>query len=273
MTTETVPSADGTRLNCVRYGARGPDVLVVHGQGEHAGRYQELGTLLGSWGYRATIMELRGHGHSEGVRNHVRRWSDYGEDIHAVVRTLGESYALVAHSMGGLAVLDYLRQGLSPQPVGLVLSDPLVGLAFTPPVVKVTAARLLSGIYPELALPTELDTSLLSRDKEVVRRYDEDPLINRKVTVRWFTEMVAAMARVRDGRQYTIPLLMLIGTADGITSPAASTALFESWAGPRTLHRYEGWYHEIFNEPERARAFEDVRVWLQERLSPQVSPA
>ncbi|HEY4001211.1 MAG TPA: alpha/beta hydrolase, partial [Candidatus Xenobia bacterium] len=243
-------SPDGTRLNLYRWG-QGPDVLIVHGQGEHGQRYDHVGQYLAGSGFRVTLVELRGHGQSGGLRGHVANWSRYSEDVAAAVHELESPYAMVAHSMGGLVTLDYLRQNLEPEPIGVVLSNPLVGLAFEPDKVKTTAAQILTRVFPELALTTDLDTNKLSRDPAVVRAYNDDPEVIRRVSVRWYTEMVAAIGRVRDGSQFKLPLLMLVGSSDGITSPQASEALVQSWGGPKVMHVYEGFYHELFNEPEK----------------------
>ncbi|MHB2017823.1 MAG: alpha/beta hydrolase [Candidatus Xenobia bacterium] len=275
-------SRDGTKLRLLEWGDAPKSVILVHGQAEHVGRYGYVAQALVKAGYHVAAADLRGHGKSGGNRCHVERWTQYHEDVRAVVEAVARPYVLLGHSMGGLVVLDMMddrvshqtsglnvmdlaRQRLEPPPLGVIVSNPLLQLAFTPPAWKVAAGKLLSNVIPTLALPTELDTRLLSRDAEVVRLYNSDPLVGKVATSRWFTEMLAAQERVRSsGPSCTRPLLMLLGGADGICLAKASEQLYETWAGPKALKQYPNLYHELLNEPERDQVLGDMLAWLQE---------
>lgn len=258
-----IASADGSPLRVVRWGDAGRDVLLVHGLAEHAGRYAHVAQALNGAGYRASFVELRGHGESGGKRGHVDAWRRYAEDLWAAAKTLEDSFAIVAHSMGGLVALDALREALGQPVLGLALSNPMLGLAFEPPKLKVKASRVLSRLVPGLHLRNELDAKRLSRDAEVVRRYEADPQVFDTITPRWFVESQDAIARVKAAApRMTVPLLMMIGESDGICSPAEGLALATRWGGPKQVNRYPELYHELFNEPEQAEVFADLTRWL-----------
>lgn len=267
--TRKVESADGTPLRVVVWddvpaGSGNPrDVLLVHGYAEHAGRYTHVGAALNRAGYRVTFVELRGHGESGGQRGHVDRWRRYVEDLWAAATCVEGSFAVVAHSMGGLVVFDALREAIRQPVLGVATSNPLVALGFVPPKFKVKAAGLLSRLLPRLNMPGELDPNNICRDPDVVRRYIADPLVFDTITPRWFTEMLGATARVRDaGPRMSHPLLMLVGEADAVTSPKAAIELGERWGGPKVVRRYPGLYHELFNEPEKEQVLGDLIAWL-----------
>lgn len=257
MTPEFLDSADGTRLRVVRWGEGTRDVLIVGGLAEHAGRYDHVGKAFAAAGWRATCVELRGHGHSGGRRSHVDAWSQYTDDIRAAANLLRAPWCLVAHSMGGLASLDAIRGGLRPHRVAL--SNPLVGVQMEVPRLKVAAGRLLSRAWPTLALANELDPSALSRDPEVGRAYLADPLIYGKVTTRWYTEMVAAQARVASAG-YDVPMGFFLAPEDPITSYRSSKALADRTRS--YVKEYPGMRHEIFNEIGKEGAIADVIGWL-----------
>lgn len=262
----TLTSRDGTRLAVRRWTGSGDvraEVVLCHGLAEHMGRYTHVAERLVREGYAVTGFELRGHGHSAGKRGFVRRWSDYTDDLWAVVAEVGKPCFIVAHSMGGLVATDALRAPPC-EVLGLVLSDPLLGVLVKAPPVKVFAGRLLSRILPGLPLGNELDTKLLTHDAEIVRAYDEDPLVFKTITPRWFTEMTAAIERVHGhAPSYRLPMLMLVGEQDKICSPEANYRFSEAYGGAdKKLVRYPGLYHEIFNELQREQVFLDLIAWL-----------
>lgn len=257
-------SDDGTPLRLARWGDdHDRDVLLVHGLAEHAGRYQHVAEALVDAGWRVTLVELRGHGESGGQRGHTRYWHRYVEDVQAAAGVVGRPFVLVAHSMGGLVSLDALREPITPACKAVALSNPQLGLAFVPPAWKVTLGRVLTHFFPILPIPSELDTAAISRDAEVVRAYEADPLVFSTITPRWYTEMKSAMERVnRAAGDYRIPLRMMVGTQDQIIDPAAGQAFAARWGGDATVEAYEGLYHELFNEPEKAEVLGGLVAWL-----------
>ncbi len=265
-------SRDGTTLNLVQWSPDGQpraDILLVHGLAEHMGRYDHVAEALTTAGYQVTGVELRGHGDSEGKRGHVDEWRRYVDDFRAAAYKIGRSHYVVAHSMGGLVALDALRKPIGPEVLGVCISNPLLGVAVDAPAIKIWAAGLLSRIWPTLPLGNELDTNHLSRDVDVVRRYEEDTLVYGTITPRWYTEMLTAIDRVfQDARSFSTPMLVLVGEGDRITSVEASHDFFERYgANDKDCINYPGLYHELFNEPEKEQILHDVTEWLKREAS------
>lgn len=259
-------SPDGTRLRIVRFGValpeKGRDLLVVHGLAEHAGRYAHVARAFASRGWRVSVLELRGHGHSGGKRGHVMRWQEYVDDVSAAVKTISPDYAILAHSMGGLVTLESLRLGLTPRRVAL--SNPLLGVRVQAPVLKEKAAHVLSRIWPSLALTNELDASMLSRDVSVGQAYDKDPLVYNTISPRWYTEMRNAIARVTaaDWAAWGGKMRFHLSDTDPITDPPVSRTLVGRTPG-LDVKEYPGMLHELFNEIGKEQVIADVADWLE----------
>ncbi|MAY80917.1 MAG: hydrolase [Deltaproteobacteria bacterium] len=265
MQTSFITSSDGTKLRIGKSGDGSKNILLVPGLAEHLGRYEHVVEALNTAGWSVTVVELRGHGKSEGKQGHVDQWNQYLEDVQAAAATIDGPVVVLGHSMGGLVALDLAINGLPNGISALALSDPNVAVAIEAPTVKVMGARLLSKLFPGLSLDNELDSKLISRDPAVVEKYNADPLVYSTITPRWYTEMVKSQERVVDhSTAYTLPLLMLLGEGDAICDWKASEALARNWGGTAKTIRYPELYHEIFNEPEKEQVISDLVQWLGE---------
>jgi len=260
---------DGTRLHLVDAPVQTPHgvVAICHGLGEHIGRYDHVIAALNQAGWSVYGLDLRGHGRSAGRRGHVREFADYVNDVEALwahVQTV-EPPTLprvqLGHSMGGLVAVHYaLRHS---ELAGLALSGPLLGVAAKVPAWKAAAGRLLSSLWPTLAMANEVDPHALSRDAAVVAAYEADPLVHDRVTARWFTSMTAAMATAQTrATAINMPLWLRHGAADTVTDPAAATAFAERVHASADTQLVPNARHEIFNEPERETVLNDLRTWL-----------
>jgi lysophospholipase len=274
MTSEILQSSDGTALHTIQAPAIGDTkahVVLCHGANEHVGRYGHVIEALNKAGFAVTGLDLRGHGKSGGKRCHVLRWEHYSEDLRVVIQSVGSPVFVLGHSMGGLVALEALRSGINGTEIkGVLISNPLLGLAFTPPRIKAAFAKLLSTVIPGLLMGNEVNPDHLSHDQAMNAAYIADPLVSKKLSPRWFTEMLSAVQRVHEAAgSYETPLLLMQGTADPVTSAPMALEFFEGYGGPKTLQAHEGLYHEIFNEIEREKVIADMISWLNDQTDAQ----
>jgi alpha-beta hydrolase superfamily lysophospholipase len=246
-------------------------ILLVHGFGEHSGRYEALIAHLLGKGHSVTVYDQRGHGKSAGLYGHVDRFAQYEEDLDfmvSVVNSHNESQKLflVAHSMGGLVALRYLMR----QPwavMGAVISAPLVEIATKVPAHKRFIAKMSAALAPRMRMANEINPSVLSRDAEIGRAYAADPLVGKMVSTRWFSEALKAMDELkRSAPQIIHPVLVMHGSEDKLANVEATKNLFVNvGSADKRMKIYEGYYHELFNEPEKQEIYERVTDWLELR--------
>lgn len=268
-----VRTEDGLELFARAWPAGGTGCLaILHGYGEHSGRYEAFARWLNGQGWDVIACDLRGHGRSPGRRGHIRRFSEYLQDaaaLHAGARDLapGRPVFLLGHSLGGLIAVHYTQEG-GEDLAGLILSSPALRVAMPVAAWKRLSAPILSHLWPSFSAPSEIDPVWLSHDAGVVEAYRTDPLVHRVGTARWVTEMQAAQAAaLHEARTLVFPLLVLQGGADRLTDPAATEKFFQAaGAKDKTFKSYEGFYHEPLNEVGKERVWEDVRIWLEAHL-------
>jgi alpha-beta hydrolase superfamily lysophospholipase len=273
-------SQDGTQLHERVWPVDGRAlavVLIVHGYGEHIGRYDQTARDLNQSGFQVRGFDLRGHGQSGGARGHCLRFGEYLEDLEAAVvraRAEGMPLYLLGHSFGALISSHYAMDHAN-QLAGLVLTSPFFALALPVPAPKVWAGKLFSKLLPTLALPTGLKGTDVSRDPDVQRLYDSDPLNNKKATARWFTEsQEAQVTLLQRASRMTLPLLMVAGGADPVAAAPHARVVFDHFgATDKTLRMLDGQLHEVLNElPEdRQKTIREIAEWL--RAHAQNAPA
>jgi alpha-beta hydrolase superfamily lysophospholipase len=244
-------------------------LLLVHGLAEHSGRYEHVGSWFAERGCAVHAYDQRGHGRSAGIPGHLRRFSDYLDDLDAVLRRLRERHPelpvfLVGHSMGGLVVAAFARER-QPEVAGIAMSGAALRIPANVSRATIAATRVLVRVLPRLRLNAPLDPAGLSRVPEVVRAYVDDPLIFSRITASFASELFGAMRRTGDGgADVRLPALLLHGEADPICPMEASRRFFDQLGvAEKKLRTYPGLLHEIFNEPERERVFEDLLDWLR----------
>jgi len=268
-------ATDGLRLYWRRYAPLAPKatVMVLHGAGDHGGRYAGITDALVRAGHEVALLDFRGHGQSDGRRWYVDQFEDYLADLDAFashVRAGAGSRPLfvVAHSQGAHIAAHWgLRPGLGVS--GFVLSSPFFRLAVDPPKVKVWASLLVGKVLPFLPVDAALDLAELTSDPEMQRFTAEDPLYIRKTTPRWFSESGRAQEALgRRMGEFSYPLLVMLGTADRIADPEAGRAFLAAAASTdKTLREYQGLRHEIFNEVGRGAPIADAVSWISERAA------
>jgi alpha-beta hydrolase superfamily lysophospholipase len=254
----TFASRDGTTLHELHWPAESPKggVAIIHGYGEHIGRYDHVGKALAARGLTARGVDFRGHGQSAGARGHIQRFDEYLDDLAALIARCPERpLFLLAHSMGALVATEYLLKHGSDPFSGVVLSSPYYGLKLRVSPVKIYAGKFFSSLLPKLGLPTGLKGADVCRDPELQKLYDSDPLNNKNATARWFTEATAAQEHVAaHAGEIKVPLLMMQGAGDRVADPDMSRKIFDKLSSAdKTLSWLEGQYHEVFNEPADIR--------------------
>lgn len=278
-TVSRATAADGTDLLVRHWPATGQawaSVLLVHGLGEHSGRYEHVGDQMAAAGLDVYAYDHRGAGGSGGWRGHVDRWSQQHDDLEERLREVrasaaGRPVVLYGHSLGGLIVLGYLLTD-RPEPDLAIVSAP--GLDANLPSWKRALAPILGRIAPTLAIPNGIDGSTLSRDPSVAAKVGADPLAARSSTARFGAEALAEQTRVRrDHAGLTVPTLVLHGLDDGLVPAQASEILAPL---PNVTRRtYPGLRHELHNEPEGPEIIDEMIGWIRERatITPQSNTA
>lgn len=254
------------------------DVVIVHGYAEHTGRYAELITALDAAGFACHLIELRGHGRSEGVRGYVHRFGDYLDDLDLFLGRIGEIQPperpaapriLLGHSLGGLISLAYVLRRPDAF-AALAVSSPFLHPAMEVPRLKAGLASIVSTLAPTYLTPSEIDSRWLSHDPAVVDAYDRDPLVFKTFSPHWFFAIRPAQEEVLErAGEIRLPALFLLGDADRVADPARSREVFERLGGAdKQLEVYPSFFHEVFNEVERARPIQDLLRWLERRVAP-----
>lgn len=247
-------------------------LLVVHGLGEHSGRYRYVVDHFVPLGYAIYALDHIGHGKSEGEREVIERFSDFIATLKifdAMVRgwQAGKPIFLYGHSMGGLITCTYLldyQAGFQ----GAVISAPAIKVSDSISPLIILMGKVFSTIAPKLGV-LALDIRGISRDPQEVDTYAHDPLIFKgKTPARLAAEMLKAMQRVTaELEKIRLPLIIIQGGADKLVDPGGAQLLYDEASSPdKTLKIYPALYHEVHNEPERLLVFKDIETWLEAHI-------
>ncbi len=272
----TFTSFDGTSLYFREWSVKEPlaNILIIHGLGEHSGRYLKLAEDFNKSGFSVFAFDLRGHGRSGGKRGHIMNFNEYLYDVDNFKQMLHKRSPkplfILGHSMGGLIAMNFTIKNQA-EIQGLITSSPLFRIRAKVPEWKKKLGVFLSSRIPSLSMSNGLNPYHLSHAPEVVKAYIKDPLVHRKVTARWFTEITKAMEETfRIAKRLNVPVLMLHGGEDLLTDPKGSEDIFELLTvRDKTLKIYNGFYHEIYNEVEREKPVADTIEWMKKKIISQ----
>ncbi len=247
-------------------------LVIVHGFGEHIGRYHNVVQGLVPRGYAVWGFDLRGHGRSAGQRGHIRSWLEYREDLANFVRYVSAhektpNLFMFGHSLGSLIAQDYVLHypdGLR----GCILS----GIVFEPLGVSkpalIAMAKMLSTLWPTFPLDLRLETAALSRNKDVVAAYERDPLVHHKASARFGTESLRTIEWVKaHSPEWSVPVHIIHGDSDRLNLPHGSQVFYDL---VRTLKKemrlYPGGYHEPHNDLDYPRVVIDLDTWMSKQM-------
>lgn len=246
-------------------------VCLVHGLGEHSGRYPHVGKAFADAGFALVAFDLRGHGKSGGQRGHFPSIDAIMDDIHQHIRQGSDKFPglpvfLYGHSLGGLLVLNYATYHQHS-----LTGVTATGAGLRSPVLeqkaKVVLSKVLGGLLPTVTIPTGLDVDGISRDPEVVRTYKADPLVHEIATLSTARAGLSAVERAfAHTAEFSTPLLLIHGNADKLTYARGSQEFAALVPGKCTLKLWDGLYHEIHNEPEQNEVLAFIIDWMNSQL-------
>jgi len=245
---------------------------LVHGMGEHMGRYAHLAEMLNGEGYAVLGFDQRGHGQTEGKRGHVPQYESLLEGVDLLLEQAERKYPgipvfLFGHSMGGNVTLNYLLRR-QPDIRGAIVTGPWLKLAFKPPSLQSIVGRVVERFYPSFTNHRPMRAENLTTDPAMIERYVNDPLGHGQITARFFFGVQrAGLWALSHAYMLQVPLLLMHGGDDKVTSIHASKQ-FASQAGQRVDWReWPDFKHELHNETRREEVFAVIRAWLREQLN------
>lgn len=246
-------------------------VHLVHGLGEHTARYSHVAEALVEAGFIVVGFDLRGHGLSEGRRGHtpdfeylLNDMQIFLEDSHQRVGDSLPSF-LYGHSLGGVLVINYIlcRQ---PKLTGAIVTSPTLALAYEPSKIKLFLARLMAKLMPTFSLKNGLETTALSRDLAVVKAYEDDVYVHDTLSARLGLDILESGSfALEHAQNWKMPLLLMHGTADRITSHKASRQFADKAGGSVDLVLWEDYYHELQNDLGNKMVIKKLISWLEEK--------
>jgi alpha-beta hydrolase superfamily lysophospholipase len=248
-------------------------VVLVHGLGEHAGRYGEVASQLRSWGFIVRAYDQQGHGQSAGARGDMLRPGSLQADLGLVIDATRQRphsanlpLVLLGHSMGGLVVARALSEQLRHVDA-VVLSSPALGA--TPNIVQKVLLATLPKLAPHLCVDNGLDANFVARDAAAVQAYKADPLVHRRISTGLAAWILSQGTRTAiEAARWSVPTLLLYAGDDHLVQAGASAAFARSAPGTVVqAHCFEAMYHEIFNDPEREQVYRVLKPWLLARFS------
>ena len=244
--------------------ARGT-VCLVHGLGEHSGRYAHVAAAFTTAGLSLHAIDLRGHGQSEGPRGHTPSLAQWLDDIDMLLKgaTLELPRFLYGHSLGGLLILNYGIHRRS-QLTGIISTGPVLRISAEVPPLKAVLGKILASLWPTFSLRSGLVAADLSRDQDVVQAYIDDPLVHDLVSSRLFVEMIAAgQDTLEKAADFQLPVLLYHAQIDRLTDHTATEEFYAKIGSvDKTLHIWPNLYHEVHNEPEKDQVLAEMIEWI-----------
>lgn len=273
-----IEASDGTKLHYLSRQVKRPkyQILAVHGLGEHGGRYAWFADQIREDGGNFCILDLRGHGLSEGTKGHSPSYQQLISDIEVFVsqqKTENIPAFFFGHSLGGGLALNYALR-LSSEPMdtrptfmGFIASSPLLKLSFEPPAWKIFLAGLLVKLWPSFSLDRDIDPNLLTQHKGRAESYRTDPLNHELVSAAMTLGFLeAGDSALRAAPELKIPTLILHGEEDGVTDINSSKQFAKSAGDMVDFKSFPDSYHELINEINRVQVVGNIKKWIRGKI-------
>ena len=268
---EMISATDGVQLYWQAWEPDGgiqATVCMVHGLGEHAGRYTHVAQAFVANGMAFHAIDLRGHGKSEGKRGHTPSLDQWLDDVKLLLERANTDQPrfLYGHSLGGAIALYFcLHPAVSL--AGVIATGPSLRRSFEVQAIKIVLGKAMSNLWPTFSQHSNLDPKAISRDKSVVQAYIDDPLVHDWASARLFIEgSRAGEETLARASELNLPLLLVCGQEDAIVDVKACEEFFERVSSDdKTLRILPGLFHEVHNEPEKASVIEEIVEWVNQR--------
>jgi len=247
-------------------------IVLVHGLGEHIGRYEHVADYFNQNLVNVFGFDLRGHGKSSGKRGHIGSSEEFMVDIDTILKLVNQEFSnipvfLYGHSMGGNMVLYYVLKR-QPQIKGVISTSPGLGTGEPVPPAKLIAAKILKSIVPSMTMDNGLDVQNLSHNPQVIKNYQEDPLVHPMISAKLAMDLFANGDWIlENAKDFRLPLLLLQGEKDHIVD-LEKTKLFASKVSDKwiTFKLLPDLYHELHNEYEQEQVFQFILDWILQHI-------
>lgn len=244
-------------------------ICLIHGMGEHVGRYEHVAEFFVNNGIAVMGLDQRGHGKSEGKRGHVSSYEVLLDQIDLLLAEAEAAFPnlpkiVYGHSMGGNLVINHSLRRPDTSTVAYIVTSPWLELAFTPPKLQMQMGKMVRSILPGLVQDSKLDPKLVARDEAVVKAYADDPLVHSKISIKfYFAIHESGIWAIENASKLTKPMLLMHAGDDQVTSADASQR-FAGRAGSKVkFKKWKDFYHEIHNDPEKQDVFDEMLAWIK----------
>lgn len=262
---------DGTTLYGQEWSCETPSAVIclVHGLGEHIGRYQHVAAFFNTYHMSFLGMDLRGHGRSKGKRGHCPSYDSLLEDVEELLMYARAEHNdlpifLYGHSLGGNVIANYVLRKNTNELKGAIISSPWLKLAEEPATWKIRLAAIMSRILPSFTQPNGLIIDYLTHDDTVNQAYVDDPLVHDKISVNMFTVCYReGFEALENAKRNKLPLLIFHGADDQITSPSASERFAKNAGGTVIYQCWKATQHEPHNDLKQKEVMSFMLKWMQ----------
>lgn len=246
-------------------------INLVHGLGEHSGRYYHVADALNKAGYHLAAFDLRGHGLSEGKRGDIPSFERVLDDVGLFLQDSRERFGsletqfLYGHSLGANIVVNFgLRR--PAELAGIIATSPSFRLAFDPPKLTLFMGKILAKISPSFTMNNNLELDALSRDRAVVQAYKDDVYVHNRISAKLAMSLFQSGQYALDhAHEFTLPLLLMHGTEDRIGSPEATKEFADKAHENVELILWEDYYHETHNDIGKEKVIAKLISWIDEK--------